>query len=371
VLRAQPFKTSDWTIGISVFLERSPEAYERWQLSTYNAIMLAYRLAKADYDKKVSATQAAQRTTTLLTDHEYRTVEFQELRRAALELLTDQHFDTFGSIVLVNQIPTIDNPSAFAEGPIVRFLEHAFEWNNITYVFYPYFWARKSQWSQHLALKDVDPVFSRFVSAGYARVVVPVRKGYERHISIYLKTGLIWPDGPAPIIGDAKYLPILMEMKENDALLEDNPDQDGIAEGEPWQVVLPTPLVCLDVEDVKLPSWEVKPPGKPIPYVPSEELCAGVHYNAAQWPNADAITAELTLLGYGLNIGGNADDYLISRQGRRIVRAFQRRANQIGASDLIGRPLRTDGIVGPCTLRVLSVTYDMRLRGEWPGPGVP
>lgn len=370
-IRVQPFQVSDWTIGITFLMQRTKESYEAWQLATYNSIMQAYRLAKDDYDKKVNAARTSEHKITLRSENEYRTVERQELRRAALELMTDQHFQTFGSVQPVGGYPTIDNNSAISEGALVRFFEHAFEWENIVYVFYPYFWARRTEWPQYLSLTDIDPVFSRFLGAGYARVVVPVRKNYENHVSIYMTTGVILPDGNAPLSGDPRYVSIVDEIKQNDTALASNSDQDGIPEGQPWRVVLPTPLVCLDSDKVKLPSWELKPPGKPIPYRPSEALCDGVPYNIDQWPNATSIAAELKNLGYDATYTGSADAFLASKAGRRLVRVFQQRANQVGASVVLGRPLRVDGLIGPCTLRVLTVTIEMRLRGEWPGPGVP
>ena len=37
--------------------------------------------------------------------------------------------------------PLIDVEKACEEGSKIRFFENAFEWQNMTYVFYPYFWA--------------------------------------------------------------------------------------------------------------------------------------------------------------------------------------------------------------------------------------
>jgi hypothetical protein len=355
-------------VGVSAWLKRTAEAFEQWQIATYNAIMTAYRLAKEEYDRRVKEAATSDAVPiSIRSDVEYRTVEQAELKRASLELLTDQHFDSFGAISMPNKIPTINNSTALAEGPIVRFFEHAFEWNNIVYTFYPYFWGRKEVWPEKLGSGDNDPVFAKFLSAGYARVVVPVRRGYESHISLYLATGVMFPDGEAPQIGDAEYLSIIDEIKENEAAISNSPEQAGVAEGTPWKIVLPTGLVCLD-PDGKLPSWEVRPPGKPIPYTPSQVTCDGIPYNAAQWTDELAIIAELRALGYGIP-EPPPDRYLSTADGSRMVSAFQRRANQLGASDVLGKPLRVDGIVGPCTLRVLTAMADLRERGDWPGPG--
>ena len=66
--------------------------------------------------------------------------------------------------------PEFDVAEATAEGQVVRFFEQAFEWNNLTYLFYPYFWGRKSRWLDVFPLDDPDPQFRDFLRAGSARV---------------------------------------------------------------------------------------------------------------------------------------------------------------------------------------------------------
>ena len=77
--------------------------------------------------------------------------------------------------------------------PYVRFFEQAFEWEEITWVTYPYFWGRKCNWQKIYQLQHVDPIFLAFLQAGFARVVVPVRPVYEhaalRFIANELKVG--------------------------------------------------------------------------------------------------------------------------------------------------------------------------------------
>ena len=39
--------------------------------------------------------------------------------------------------------PEFNVAEALTEGRIIQFFEQAFEWNNVTYLFYPYFWGRE------------------------------------------------------------------------------------------------------------------------------------------------------------------------------------------------------------------------------------
>lgn len=68
---------------------------------------------------------------------------------------------------------------ALADGTRIRFFEHAFEWDQMQYVFYPYFWARPGGWADRFHARNMDPFLEEFLKAGYARVVVPVRPGFE------------------------------------------------------------------------------------------------------------------------------------------------------------------------------------------------
>lgn len=354
---------SNYVVSGKLVLRRAQEAYEKWQLLTYNAIIDAYRVAKGDYDRQRTSILASAQKQKLRTDIEYRTIERQELRRAALELLTEQHFGGFQGIEDLDGIPKINFGNVAAEAPYVQFFEQAFEWNEIVYVFYPYFWGRSKTWEQKLSATDIDQVFSRFLTAGYARLVVPVRPRFESHVAYYAETGAIWSGESAPLPEDPHYLAVVNEIREIDAAMNGG-STEGLPSGEPWQVTVPTPLVCLEADGVKLPEWDVKL--VEIPFSPSEETCNGVPYNLAQWPNEDAVVAALKAFGYG--VGTPAKSWINSQAGRRVLKTFQKRANELGVASAIGAPLWVDGKLGPCTYRALSVMEERRAAGEWPGP---
>jgi len=120
----------------------------------------------------------------------------------------------------------------------------------MTWLTYPYFWGRKSQWDERIAYEDVDPAFNQFLKAGYCRVVVPVRPGFESAIDHFMTYGEIWNGGPLPAISNPLYLPIADEIAER----LDRPG-DEIPQGDPWLVRIPTTLVHLRADD-KLPKWQ-------------------------------------------------------------------------------------------------------------------
>ncbi|MDB5318345.1 MAG: hypothetical protein JWO24_4189 [Rhodospirillales bacterium] len=132
----------------------------------------------------------------------------------------------------------------------MRFFEQAFEWEHMSYVTYPYFWGRKSQWDERIAYEDPDSVFADFLKAGYCRVSVPARLGFEGAIDHFLTFGETWNGGPLPSISSPLYLPIADEIAER----LDRPG-DEIPQGDPWKVRIPTNLVRLCPDD-KLPKWQ-------------------------------------------------------------------------------------------------------------------
>jgi hypothetical protein len=134
--------------------------------------------------------------------------------------------------------------------PYVRFFEQAFEWEHLVYFFYPYFWGWKPAWHNRMLLDDIDPEFADFLRAGAARVVFPVRPGFEAAVIHYLETGEIWNGGPPPDISDSTYVPIVKEIQEAQGA-----PGDEVPTGEPWLVRLPTTLVKLRADDA-LPAWQ-------------------------------------------------------------------------------------------------------------------
>jgi hypothetical protein len=169
-----------------------------------------------------------------------------------------QHFDRFGAVKdnPVTGWPEIDYASAYQQGYFALFFHHSFEWAEMTYTFYPYFWARQITWPEKLSVAGEDALFAKFLTAGLARVIVPVRPAHEGDVLYYLETGTPWAGSDPPVIGDKKFVSIVDEIKES----LDAPDA-GKADGDPWQFKVPTSLVYLD-DSGKLPQWpvDVAPP---------------------------------------------------------------------------------------------------------------
>ncbi len=139
----------------------------------------------------------------------------------------------------------MDSYASFA-----KFMEQAFEWDLMSYHFYPHYWGAKEDWSELYQFETNDAIFRSFMQAGMARVVVTVKPGFEEAVMFYMATGLIWNGGQMPILGDPLYLSIVDELSEQEYVVE-----------ETWNTVMPTQLIALQtsgviVEGKALPCYE-------------------------------------------------------------------------------------------------------------------
>ena len=189
------YKVASVAVTIEVLCTRTAEALVSWQLATFTSIMGAYNDLRSQYDAALARIEInAQSDTGIVGNNPAinRETERRELKRASLTMLTNQQFDDFDAMrrgVPPNGYPQMNVLEAIAEGKYIRFFEQAFEWVNISYLFYPYFWGRKSEWPNYLRQDDTDPLFGEFLRAGAARVQVPVTPGYEQALLNLLQLG--------------------------------------------------------------------------------------------------------------------------------------------------------------------------------------
>lgn len=140
---------------------------------------------------------------------------------------------------------------------MIQFIEQAFEWEKLTYVPYPYFWAdRKTQWTDLADLQSADPIFADFLRAGSVRTVLSVRPGFEPAVQLFLKFGIVWSGGNAPAPGDPDYVSIADEIR----IIQRAPDIGD--EIEHWDTKLPTSLIWLSGSE-PLPSNTQNNSGSP------------------------------------------------------------------------------------------------------------
>ena len=238
-------------------LSLTQEAKNAWYQKAFNAIIDAYETALTEYNEKVSAEQNKAVVISGSNPAFYRQIENTVLRKNCISYMADRTANstrgyglsgltqggTFTDYETVLS-PTLDKYTAF-----VKFMEQAFEWENLSYYLYPYYWGSKTNWATLYQQEDVDPLFRAFLQSGMARVIVTVRPGFEDAVQFYMATGKIWNGGEVPVIGDELYLSIVDEMKE----------PKGVKQGKAWINRLPTPLTILQAQNIGLTVQQALP----------------------------------------------------------------------------------------------------------------
>jgi hypothetical protein len=247
------YDVNSYFVNVVASCLRTDDSYELWQIHTFEKIMASYQALKATYDQQVAQQQTQQGVVIHGQNPGInRQIEKGELKKACVKLQMDTW--QFGAFSAMKQVgdhpPDFEIHQAVTEGKISQFFEQAFEWENLTYLFYPYFWGRQSQWISKLNTYDEDPLFTQFLQAGAARVVMPVHPAYNDAVMYFLENnGAIWNGGSPPRLNDPMYISLADELRgQSDDLA------NAVAEGDPWQVVLPTTLVYLQ-KDSTLPTY--------------------------------------------------------------------------------------------------------------------
>jgi hypothetical protein len=242
-----------YALTIVIKCKRTSYAMQRWAHETYQKIRQAYEIRVADWENKVAGIMQDVSEGIEIKGRNpklNRELENDELKRQAIELLTEQRFELFDA-TRDEPMPHFDFHQARREGQYIQFFENAFEWEQMMFSLYSYFWGRKTKWIDKLLANNTDPQHLDFLKAGAARVVLPVRPGYERAVLHFLETGTTWNGrGEPPDVTSPNYLSIVQEFKESSG----NFDTELLV-GEPWDVIVPTSLVRLRSDDA-LPRWE-------------------------------------------------------------------------------------------------------------------
>ncbi len=248
------YDVNAYSINVSGLCSYTPQTYAKWQSDTYAKVLTAYQAQQAAYDQAV-AKAGAQAMGIQIEGRNpgiNAAIIKTELKKLCLTMLTGLHFNDFHAMSNPGDVPVhlpeIDPVLALDEGRFIEFFEQAFEWEQLTYLFYPYFWGRKANWIMLANQSDDDPAFMQFLQAGAVRVVLPVSRAYDDAIAYFLQprspsvpvAQRIWQGGSPPVISDPLFVAIADELRaQTDDLA------GAVPEGDPWEYTVPTTLVWL------------------------------------------------------------------------------------------------------------------------------
>lgn len=244
--------------------ELSPEAKAKWQQATFKAIINAYEEALDKYNETLAQKQAEGVQILGTNPGFYREIENTILRKNCISYLissnplakrtfgrgfytknnTESGDPTFEN-AMIKQDAELDDYAAF-----VKFMEQAFEWNIMSYNFYPYYWAKREDWIDMYQYNDThDHIFKAFMQSGMARVIVTVRPGFEDAVNYYMQTGQIWNGGEVPVIDDELYVSIVDELRAPEG------EKVGLA----WPTRVPTSMTILQAQSIGLKVTKALP----------------------------------------------------------------------------------------------------------------
>jgi hypothetical protein len=258
VVTALPYETANYTISVEVHCEATDSLITAWKITTHEHLREVYASRLLEYKDELSKVELEQRQKQQnenvdvgLPPSKRKQLIFTELKKHCIAMFMGNWFD--GTEVSMTGLPPMYGiDEAITKGNRVRFLEQAIEWSQLQYAFYPYYWARKSTWEDRIQKDDADYEFQQFMQAGAARVVFPVRPGFEEAFCYFLEGGEPWKETGRPLsIDDPLYVTIVDELKELSGGALETPEPVG----EPWEVRLPTNLVMLRRSST-LPAWE-------------------------------------------------------------------------------------------------------------------
>ena len=207
-----------YSININVRCTPTDSAIKQWKINVYDQIAQAYFALKREHDEEIAARSVRQGVEINGSSPERnKEIVRDELKKLVIEMLTGAQFkgrpalksdypdDNKGPRVNLSEVPKISSE--------IQFLEQAFEWENLTYIVYPYYWAGDTRWADLADLNSNDPDFARFLRSGSARVVVPARPGFDEQVNLYTDIGVLWGGGPVPSPEDENYISVAKEIQ--------------------------------------------------------------------------------------------------------------------------------------------------------------
>ncbi|MFT5819845.1 MAG: hypothetical protein ACI8ZM_001070 [Crocinitomix sp.] len=248
-------KVVTFNFTLTAKCELNASDYLLWQQDVYSTIMQkyeqqlqAYKDAQAAAKAEAEVTKDTQEEETVSNSGFNSEIMTTELKRLCIEMITqpfgiDQGKDFYKTGACdIPSLSLTDELDSYSSH--IKFFEQAFDWELMSSLFYPYYWAKKCDWKALFQSNDGnDHVFRAFLRSGMGRVVVPVREGFEDAVTYFMETGEIWSGiGLAISTDDELYLSIMDET----TLIE------GEVEGQEWETVVPSTLTIVQARSALL-----------------------------------------------------------------------------------------------------------------------
>lgn len=126
--------------------------------------------------------------------------EVGRILKKLVDMEQNQLPDELPNADLARQLTKDEWATAAGFGDIVKYLHHAIEWENLLYFLYPYFWGSDDIAREKMLFEHPDVNHRDFLRAGYTRIVIPVRPGFEESFTKLINTGIFSSQDKTPYI---------------------------------------------------------------------------------------------------------------------------------------------------------------------------
>lgn len=228
-------------IGVSVRArcEPTPNHWAQWQIATYNALSEAARAATTRYYRRIGERPLMVQRPPQLN----RSIERKALKNDCLAvLLYRQHTLTGESGWAPGSPPHPVAEEIFAQPRYLQFFDEILEWNEMSYSFYGSSDDPDGGAMPLLPSGQQDGLFSAFLEAQVARVLVPARTERTLAMLYFLSSGMTWFGSDDYVAVDPADAALVLDFLQ--AQQTEKPAKTVI--GEPWEVVVPTTMRVLD-----------------------------------------------------------------------------------------------------------------------------
>lgn len=234
-------KVFEYSGSFRVRFVSDPALYRDWQEETLQFLQESYQKKLDAYNEELKLQQVAKETESMRQEDDgisnpaqNRLIEERELKRLCIEMMSKPYCYRIGKSFnecktykcesscgeIENVVPeVIQNEELESYAEFIKFFETAFHWEILSYIFYPYYYNSKCEWSELLQTKSDDPIFQAFLQSGMAKILVPVRPQYEKAVMWYIETGEIYTDeNLVPETDDDRYLSLLKDLENQEEI---------------------------------------------------------------------------------------------------------------------------------------------------------
>ncbi len=181
----------DYLLNFEIECLLTKETFQAWQVKTFQAIIEAYENMKDEAEAKMSDFNP---NLPGLNPQQKMELIRTELKKEALRKMFRCNPLGISDKYVVGQEYQSDCCKDSHNAEKVRFLETVFDWRNITYELFPYFYGSRDvlddqgkkvsdNWNEIQKLTDSDPHFESFLQASYATVRIPVHRDAAKELA--------------------------------------------------------------------------------------------------------------------------------------------------------------------------------------------